>query len=122
MTNPIIRGTSFKPGKHDSSGLSGSQGLLDHLKRMQEFCLYHQALLLSYYVHGEEGAMVWNEACNGYRHKNEKVKNLIDKSKAQNAPVDDSGFLVLYFQCMVSGEKESIRQWNQGHNVRDNID
>ena len=122
MTTSGMHRTSFTPGNHSSSGLSGSQGLLDHLKRMQEFCLYHRALLLRYYVHGEEGAMVWNETCNGYCHENEEVQDRINKSKARNSLAYDSGYLLLYFQSMVAGEEESIRLWHQGLMVNENID
>ena len=122
MDDPIMRKAFFVPGRHSSSGLSGSKGLLDHLKMMEEPCTHHRALLLWYYVQGEEGAMVWNETCNGYRHPNEEVQNLIDKSKARNAPVNDNGFLVLYFQCMISGEKENKKRWRQGLKYNENID
>ena len=122
MTNPIMRGTSFTQGKHNSSGLSGSQGLLDHLKMNQEFCLYHRALLLWYYVLGEEGVMVWNGTCNGYCHEKEEVQDRINKSKARNAPAHDSGYLLLHFQSTVAGEEESISRWHQGHKVNKNLD
>ena len=57
MTNPIMNGTPFEPGKHKESGLGGSQGLLEHLKNVQRSCLYHRGLLLRCYVQGEECSM-----------------------------------------------------------------
>ena len=46
MDHPEIKESSFEPSKHSESGLCGSHGFLEHLKRMQQSCLYHRGLLL----------------------------------------------------------------------------
>ena len=114
--------SSFEPSKHRDSGFRGSHGFLEHLKRKQQNCLYHRALLLWYYVHGGEGAMVWNETCNGYRHNCEEVQDRINKSKVRHAPSCNNKYLILQFQWMITGKEEWKKQSDLGRKVKKNID
>ena len=52
MKHKEMEGSSFKPSNHKGSGLNGPGGLLDHLKQLQQTCIYNRGLFLWYYVHG----------------------------------------------------------------------
>ena len=63
--------------------------------------------------------MFWHMPCNLYRHEDDEVQTRIDKSKAQNAPEDESGYTLRNFEGMVLGQEEL---WQQGLQYSDDID
>ena len=110
METTIMRKAGFKPGTHNKAGFKSFGAFLDHLQTMQGRCIFHRAFLLWLFVHGEEGAMFWNRACNLYRLDDEEAQKCLDMSKALNAPEYDDEYIRRHIDSMILGQDDVRRQ------------
>lgn len=96
-----MRKAGFKPGTHNKARFKGFRALLNYLQAMQGRCIFHQTFLLWLFVHGEEGAMFLNRACNLYRLDNEKAQKRLEMNKVLNAQEDDDEYNRRHIDSMI---------------------